>query len=64
MLKDSMNNDWRHIMSRDLPYVPQLTEYLWLLVGVGVTVFIQSSSIITSALIPLVSTKIITLGNV
>ena len=55
----------RHItwLSSDLPLLPWLTPYMWLLAGVAVTVFIQSSTIVTSALVPLVSSKLITLGE-
>ena len=56
----------RHVtwLSSDLPLLPWLTPYIWLLAGVAATVFIQSSTVVTSALVPLVSSKIITLGKV
>ena len=54
----------RHItlLASDLPALPWLTPYVWLLAGVAATVIVQSSTIITSALVPLVSSGIITLG--
>ena len=50
-------------LSSDLPLLPWLTPYIWLLAGVAATVFIQSNTVVTSALVPLVSSKIITLGE-
>lgn len=47
--------------SKDLPMLPYLMGYVFILIGALVTVFVQSSSILTSALVPLVSTKIISL---
>lgn len=60
----SSSVEQRHItlLSSDLPILPWLTPYVWLLAGVAATVFVQSSTIVTSALVPLVSSKIITLG--
>ena len=60
----SSSVEQRHItlLSSDLPILPWLTPYVWLLAGVLATVFVQSSTIVTSALVPLVSSKIITLG--
>ena len=49
------------LLSRDLPYIPWATDYLWILLSSGLTVLVQSSSIITSALVPLVSSELITL---
>ena len=50
-----------HLLSRDLPYIPWATDYLWILLSSGFTVLVQSSSIVTSALVPLVSSELITL---
>ena len=60
----SSSVEQRHItlLSSDLPFLPWLTPYVWLLAGVLATVCVQSSTIVTSALVPLVSSKIITLG--
>ena len=49
------------ILSRDLPFLPWATDYLWIILGAGITVLVQSSSVITSGLVPLVSSKVITL---
>ena len=47
------------ILSRDLPFLPWATDYLWIILGAGITVLVQSSSVITSGLVPLVSSKVI-----
>ena len=49
------------VLSGDLPYIPWATDYLWILLSSGITVLVQSSSIVTSALVPLVSSKLVTL---
>ena len=49
------------LLARDLPYLPWATDYLWILLSAGLTVLVQSSSIVTSALVPLVSSDLITL---
>lgn len=49
------------LLARDLPYLPWATDYLWILLSAGLTVLVQSSSIVTSALVPLVSSKLVTL---
>ena len=49
------------VLSGDLPYIPWATDYLWILLSSGITVLVQSSSIVTSALVPLVSSDLITL---
>ena len=49
------------LLARDLPYLPWATDYLWILLSAGLTVLVQSSSIVTSALVPLVSSKVLTL---
>ena len=64
LLSSSLQERHRSWLSSDLPRLPWLTPYMWLLAGVGATVLVQSSTIITSALVPLVSSKIITLGLV
>ena len=51
----------KQLLSRDLPYIPWATDYLWILLSSGLTVLVQSSSIVTSALVPLVSSEVISL---
>jgi len=53
-----LSNDF---FGKDLPYIPWFTNYIFLLMGVLVTILIQSSSIVTAALVPLVASKVITL---
>ena len=53
----------RQLLSRDLPCLPLLTPWVWLVGGAAATAMLQSSSILTSALVPLVSTRVITLGE-
>ena len=53
----------RQLLSRDLPCLPLLTPWVWLVGGAAATAVLQSSSILTSALVPLVSTRVITLGE-
>ena len=62
LLSLSLDGDrtWE-LLSRDLPYLPWATEYLWIILGAGMTVLVQSSSIMTSALVPLVSSRVLTL---
>lgn len=43
-------------LNADIPYVPWLTGYLALLIGAVVTFLVQSSSVFTSTLTPLVGT--------
>ena len=49
------------VLSGDLPYIPWATDYLWILLSSCLTVLVQSSSIVTSALVPLVSSEVISL---
>ncbi|CAG0901236.1 unnamed protein product [Darwinula stevensoni] len=44
----------RNTINEDIPYVPWLTGYLAILIGCGLTVIVQSSSVFTSVLTPLV----------
>ncbi len=44
----------KRVLNAHLPYVPWLTGYLAIAIGAGITVTIQSSSVFTSALTPLV----------
>ena len=44
----------RKTINEDIPYVPWLTGYVAILIGCGLTVIVQSSSVFTSVLTPLV----------
>ena len=47
-----------------IPYLGWLTGYLVMLVGAGMTVLVQSSSVFTSTLTPLAGTGLVTLERV
>lgn len=51
-------------VNADIPYVPWLTGYLAILVGAAATFLLQSSSVFTSALTPLVGMGIISVSRV
>jgi len=61
LIGEVVKNTSATLLSKDLPYVPWLTQYLFLLGGTVITIIVQSSSIVTSALVPLVSNRVITL---
>lgn len=48
-------------IDKDLPYVPFLTPYLYVLAGIGLTISVQSSSIILAILTPLCGLGMISL---
>ncbi|CAB3363254.1 Hypothetical predicted protein [Cloeon dipterum] len=50
-------------INANIPYVPWLTGYLAILVGAGATFVLQSSSVFTSALTPLVGMGVITVNR-
>jgi len=54
MLKGSMAGVINRTLNADVPYVPWLTGYIAILVGAFMTFIIQSSSIFTSTLTPLI----------
>jgi len=51
-------------VNRDIPHLPWLTGYLAMLLGAGLTVLVQSSSVFTSTLTPLAGTGLVTLERV
>ena len=61
MMADKMAVVIRKALNADIPYVPWLTGYLAMLIGAVVTFLVQSSSVFTSTLTPLVGTGIFTL---
>lgn len=44
----------KRVVNADIPYVPWLTGYFAILIGAVMTVIVQSSSIFTSTLTPLI----------
>ena len=44
-------------VNRDIPHLPWLTGYLAMLLGAGLTVLVQSSSVFTSTLTPLANSE-------
>ena len=63
-MKGSMANVIKKVINADIPYVPWLTGYLAISVGAGMTFLVQSSSVFTSALTPLVGVGVITIERV
>merc|ERR1712066_323124 len=51
-------------VNRDIPHMPWLTGYLAMLLGAGLTVLVQSSSVFTSTLTPLAGAGLVTLERV
>jgi len=58
-LEGSVANLIRKFVNADIKYVPWLTGYLALLLGAGLTFVVQSSSVFTSTLTPLVGVGLI-----
>ena len=54
----------KKFINADIPKVPWLTGYIAILVGAVMTFLVQSSSIFTSAVTPLVGVGLITVGAV
>jgi solute carrier family 34 (sodium-dependent phosphate cotransporter) len=54
----------KKVINANIPYVPWVTGYLALLVGAIMTFLVQSSSVFTSALTPLVGVGVITIERV
>lgn len=63
MMADKMAVVIRKALNADIPYVPWLTGYLAMLIGAVITFLVQSSSVFTSTLTPLVGTGIFTLDR-
>ena len=65
LLQSSMASVVRKVINADFPHpFGFLTGYVALLVGAGITVLVQSSSVFTSALTPLVGLGIVTVERV
>jgi sodium-dependent phosphate cotransporter len=63
MISGTMATVIQKTVNADIPYVPWLTGYLAILVGAAATFLLQSSSVFTSALTPLVGMGIITVSR-
>jgi sodium-dependent phosphate cotransporter len=48
-------------INSDIPYVPWLTGYVVMMIGAVITFLVQSSSVFTATITPLVGTGLITL---
>ncbi|KAB7499366.1 Sodium-dependent phosphate transport protein 2B [Armadillidium nasatum] len=63
MLKGAIANLLRKFINANIPYVPWLTGYIALLFGAIMTVIVQSSSIFTSTLTPLIGLGLISVDR-
>lgn len=59
-----MANVIKKLINADIPYVPWITGYIAIFVGAGMTFVVQSSSVFTSTLTPLVGVGIISIQRV
>ncbi|XP_057371629.1 sodium-dependent phosphate transport protein 2B-like [Daphnia carinata] len=64
MMQGHIANVIKRVINAKIPYVPWLTGYIALAVGAGMTFIVQSSSVFTSALTPLVGIGVISLERV
>ena len=61
LFRTSKSQTIANIIDKDLPYVPWLTPYLYVLAGMGMTIAVQSSSIILAILTPICGLGIVSL---
>jgi len=61
LLKEKLAKVVTDRINSDLPYVPWLTGYLMILIGAIVTFLVQSSSVFTATITPLVGSGVLTL---
>lgn len=64
MMKGQIVHVIRRVINANIPYVPWITDYLALLIGAIMTFLMQSSSVFTSTLTPLVGVGVISLERV
>jgi len=64
MMKGQLTHVIRRVINANVPYVPWITDYLALLIGAFMTFLMQSSSVFTSTLTPLVGVGVISLERV
>ena len=60
----TLANVLKKFINADIPYVPWLTGYVAILVGAIMTFLVQSSSVFTSTLTPLVGVGLITVSYI
>ena len=53
----------KKFINADIPYVPWLTGYIAIVVGAVMTFFVQSSSVFTSTVTPLVGVGLISVST-
>ena len=63
IFNSTFTNKYKKYLEKDVPYIPWITSYICLVVGAIITAMVQSSSIITASMVPLVSSQVITLGK-
>ena len=61
LMKEKMAGVITKALNADFPLIPWLTGYIAMLIGLGVTFLVQSSSVFTSTLTPLVGAGLFTL---
>merc|ERR1712038_881140 len=64
ILEGSMANILKKFINADIPYVPWITGYIAIIVGAIMTFIVQSSSVFSSTLTPLVGVGMITVERV
>lgn len=63
IFNSTFTNKYKKYLEKDVPYIPWITSYICLVVGAIITAMVQSSSIITASMVPLVSSQVITLSK-
>ncbi|CAG7733910.1 unnamed protein product [Allacma fusca] len=63
VLQGQVANVIKRTLNADIPYVPWITGYLAILVGAVMTFLVQSSSVFTSAITPLIGLGVITVDR-
>jgi len=63
IFNSTFTNKYKKYLEKDVPYIPWITSYICLVVGAIITAMVQSSSIITASMVPLVSSQVITLDK-
>merc|ERR1712018_791390 len=64
ILEGSMANVLKTFINADIPYVPWITGYIAIIVGAIMTFIVQSSSVFSSTLTPMVGVGLITVERV
>lgn len=63
ILPGSLASLLKKFINADIPYVPWLTGYIAIIIGAIMTFLVQSSSVFTSTLTPLVGVGLITVSK-